>query len=189
MAKVRQFHCINVSDPGVVLLQTTSLTPVAYNQEAIKILAFPKLPEDWPRPHADLAREISAKLSPRSTDGIRIFASEFKSGSRTYQCRALQVAESNGKRRASSHTTLLLLERIEPPASVRTLGAWDKFGLSQRERQLVELLVKGMTTKEMAQSLQLSPNTVKSFLRMIMAKMGVSTRAGIVGQLVESSRS
>jgi DNA-binding CsgD family transcriptional regulator len=155
----------------------------------MKILAFPNRPEEWPRPKADLAREISAKLAPKSTDGVRIFASEFKSGSRTYQCRALPVAESSGKRQKSSRaTTLLLLERIEP-SSVRAFGAWDKFGLSHRERQLVALLIKGMTTKEMAQSLQLSPNTVKSFVRMIMAKMGVSNRAGIVGQLVEHSRS
>jgi len=45
-----------------------------------------------------------------------------------------------------------------------------------------------MTTKEMATALTLSPNTIKSFLRLIMAKMGVSTRSGIVGKLVESNR-
>jgi DNA-binding CsgD family transcriptional regulator len=52
---------------------------------------------------------------------------------------------------------------------------------------MVELLIEGMTTKEMAQALGLSPNTIKSFLRLVMAKMGVSTRSGIVGKLLENN--
>jgi len=85
-------------------------------------------------------------------------------------------------------TTLILLERQALPQRASEQNACDQFGLSHRERQMVGLLVKGMTTKEMATALTLSPNTIKSFLRLIMAKMGVSTRSGIVGKLVESNR-
>ena len=49
---------------------------------------------------------------------------------------------------------------------------------------MVELLIQGMTTKEIAGSLNLSPNTVKSFLRLVMTKMGVTTRSGIVGKVL-----
>jgi hypothetical protein len=33
----------------------------------------------------------------------------------------------------------------------------------------------------------ISPNTVKAFLRLIMIKMGVPTRAGIVGRLLDQN--
>ena len=35
--------------------------------------------------------------------------------------------------------------------------------------------------------MNISPNTVKSFLRIIMIKMGAGTRSGIVGKLLEYS--
>jgi hypothetical protein len=42
----------------------------------------------------------------------------------------------------------------------------------------------GLTTKEIAARIRISPNTVKSFLRSIMLKMGVTTRSGIVGKAI-----
>jgi DNA-binding CsgD family transcriptional regulator len=32
--------------------------------------------------------------------------------------------------------------------------------------------------------MQISPNTVKTFVRLIMVKMGVSTRSGLVGKIL-----
>jgi DNA-binding CsgD family transcriptional regulator len=58
----------------------------------------------------------------------------------------------------------------------------EKFHLSTREREVLPHLLNGLTTKEIASGMDISPNTVKVFLRMIMVKMGVSTRSGIVGK-------
>jgi DNA-binding CsgD family transcriptional regulator len=38
----------------------------------------------------------------------------------------------------------------------------------------------------MADRMKISPNTVKSFLRLVMVKMGVSTRSGILGKIAGS---
>ena len=189
MTKTRLARQVHSPDPGVLLLPGVSLRPIAYNREALQILAFPNSPEDWRRPASDLARQIGAKLAPTPAKGSRTFVPVFKSGNRTYLCRALTVgleAGRNGSRAPA--TTLILLERQALPQRASEQNACDQFGLSHRERQMVGLLVKGMTTKEMATALTLSPNTIKSFLRLIMAKMGVSTRSGIVGKLVESNR-
>ena len=43
----------------------------------------------------------------------------------------------------------------------------------------------GLTSKEVAIRMNISPNTVKAFLRLVMGKMGVTTRAGIVAKLLE----
>ena len=62
------------------------------------------------------------------------------------------------------------------------LGA--EFRLTGRERETVDLLARGLTNKEIALAMGLSCNTVKAFLRSLMAKLRITTRAGIVGSLV-----
>ena len=176
---------------GALLLPQMSLFPIAYNREALEILAFPRSPEDLVRSSAALARRIETRLVSRSAKGARKFVAQFQSGNRTYHCRTLNVrfgGEFGGENDddPSRATTLILLERSASPSRLLKRQAWDKFGLAPRERQIIELLIEGMTTKEMAQALRLSPNTIKSFLRLVMAKMGVSTRSGIVGKLLET---
>jgi len=48
----------------------------------------------------------------------------------------------------------------------------------------VQFLREGFTSKEIAQRMNISPNTVKAFIRLVMVKMGASTRSGIVGMIV-----
>jgi DNA-binding CsgD family transcriptional regulator len=44
----------------------------------------------------------------------------------------------------------------------------------------------GLATKELATRLNISPNTVKAFLRLVMIKMGVATRGEMFAKLLES---
>ena len=174
-----------------MLVAHVSLLPIAYNREALQILAFPNPPDEVTHPYADLARQIFARLVTRSSKKeARKFVAEFQSGNRTYRCRTLNVCfDGKNADDPGGATTLILLERHASPSRLLKRQAWEKFGLTPRERQMVELLIEGLTTKEMAQALSLSPNTIKSFLRLVMAKMGVSTRSGIVGKLLENKNS
>jgi DNA-binding CsgD family transcriptional regulator len=56
--------------------------------------------------------------------------------------------------------------------------------LTQREQETVKLLLQGLTSKEIAVRMEISANTVKAFVRLVMIKMGVSTRSGIAGKFV-----
>lgn len=49
-------------------------------------------------------------------------------------------------------------------------------GITQAERQVVELVVKGATNREVARALFLSPHTVDSHLRKVFAKLRISSR-------------
>ena len=50
-------------------------------------------------------------------------------------------------------------------------------GLSEREDQVLALVADGLTDREVAQSLDISPRTVGRHVGSILAKMGVRNRA------------
>lgn len=50
--------------------------------------------------------------------------------------------------------------------------------LSPREREVIKLLADGLTNKEIARELRLSPHTINDHLKSIYGKLGVSNRAG-----------
>lgn len=172
-----------ISQPGFLLLDN-SLGPIASNQEAIKILTYPNTPERVKRIDIFLADKIRTGLASRHPSNGFDFVREFKSGRRRYFCRSFRV-ETNNK--SMPLLTALLLERsCSGMMAVAQLG--QEFELTQREKETVELLVQGLTSKEIANRMNISPNTVKAFLRIVMVKMGVSTRSGILGKVIGPSR-
>jgi len=71
-----------------------------------------------------------------------------------------------------------------------SLGAIiESYHLTDRESEVLEGISLGLTSKMLAVRMNISPNTVNAFLRMIMIKLGVNTRAGIVGKLLEEGSS
>ena len=57
-------------------------------------------------------------------------------------------------------------------------------GLSERESQLTRLCMQGLSTRQMAHALALSPHTVQDHLESIFAKTGVRSRSELVGQIL-----
>jgi len=60
--------------------------------------------------------------------------------------------------------------------------------LSPREREVFELMVAGLSNKAIAQSLVISPNTVKRHLRAIFDKLEVNNRAAAVAKVLQNQR-
>lgn len=165
---------------GIVLLDAQNRM-VYHNAEAANILVFPGLDRRTNGALLDvLPRELQAVLltsEPRRRTASS--AAEFRSGKRRYRGRIFVLARSGKPAQA---TTAIVLERSTPNS--RDLSAVARyFRLTLREQQTVELLTLGLTSKEIASRMNISPNTVKAFFRMVMTKMAVSTRAGIVGKI------
>jgi len=55
----------------------------------------------------------------------------------------------------------------------------DSVSMTNRERQVIELIADGLTNKEIAQKLHLSPYTVKSHVHNILEKLALHTRVQI----------
>ncbi|MDN3515875.1 MAG: LuxR C-terminal-related transcriptional regulator [Candidatus Brocadia sp.] len=78
---------------------------------------------------------------------------------------------------------LFILERISAhyanlPMIFRSLN------LNRRERQIVEMLFDGNSNKEIAGTLCLSHNTIKTYMKFLMAKFGVKSRTEIIAFLL-----
>jgi DNA-binding NarL/FixJ family response regulator len=68
----------------------------------------------------------------------------------------------------------------------RMAGPLPAQGLSRRERETIEFLVQGLTTKEIADRLGLSIHTVDTHLRNIYRKLHVNSRAGAVAKALHA---
>ena len=80
--------------------------------------------------------------------------------------------------------TAVLMERAGQGA-VREGQLAERFNLTRRECQAAQFVLQGMTNKEIAEQMNVAPNTVKTFLKLVMIKMGTSTRTGIAGKILE----
>jgi DNA-binding CsgD family transcriptional regulator len=175
-----------IANQGVgVLLMDSSLSPVSCNDETIRILSYPDAPKQIRRLDAFLTETIRARLlnhskSPRHSP----FVPELVSGKRRYLC---WVFHLNWHRSGPSHPALeLLLERGSSGLLFLPHMA-QQFNFSEREKQAVELLLQGLSNKEIADRMNISPNTVNTFFRLIMIKMGVSSRSAILAKMIKAS--
>jgi DNA-binding CsgD family transcriptional regulator len=155
-----------------------------YNIEAANVLSYPKKPEDVPSLEAILpsARFHLADLGRRSSPSVI----GFTSGRRRYHCRVFMLDAGDQSASRSQPRVLVMLERESSHAA--DIAHWsDEFQLTHRERETVEHLLRGLTSKEIAQVMGISPHTVKSFLRLVMTKVGTSTRAGLVAKIFDKA--
>jgi DNA-binding CsgD family transcriptional regulator len=172
--------------PGLIVTDA-SLAVIAYNGEALQILTYPNQPSEIRHLDSWLSNKVRSDLTRRHSPPR--FVEEFRSAKRKYLCRSfsldLKAANGNGSS-SSSGLQVVMLERRSNDA-VRLTQISERFGLTAREQETVRHLLKGFTSKEIAQRMEISPNTVKAFLRLVMVKMNVSTRSGIIGQIAGSS--
>ena len=177
--------------PGLILVDA-SLGVVASNAEALHILTFPERPENIQHLDLWLSNKIKSTLIERQAPSRVI--GEFHSAKRTYLCRSfvLDLAgnhkatnQKNGSTPPPSMLSVLMLERKSNEV-VMIAEISERYGLTAREVETVQFLLEGFTSKEIAQRMKISPNTVKAFIRLVMVKMNVSTRSGIIGKIVSS---
>ena len=169
--------------PGLIVVDS-SLNVVACNGEALQILTFPDPPEKICHLDNWLTNKIRTDLlgrhsPPKIVDG-------FRSAKRMYLCRSfpleLRVRQANGSGSPTGLLIVILERRSNEATKINEIS--ERFGLTAREQETVKYLLEGLTSKEIAQRMKISPNTVKAFLRLVMVKMNVSTRSGIIGRIV-----
>ena len=178
----RQTAYPNPSVAGFLLLNST-FKPIYSNTEVIHILAYPERPPNKKSIDGYLANKIREFLNPRSSPQSSPFLTELTSGRRRYFCWAFSL-NPHVKNSFKPTMALLIVRSVEKPVYVSQLA--DEFHLTPRELETVGYLVQGLSSKEIAVRMNICPNTVKAFLRLVMIKMGVSTRSEIMAKLIRT---
>ncbi len=164
------------------LLLDASFEPIYVNDDAIQILTYPKGPRELGSLNGVLAKNIQSRLFDGHAAPQLSPPTALLSGRRHYRCRAYPV-ESNSTNR--SDATVVLFER-GPRRSMDVAQIAAEFHLTEREQETVGFLIEGLTSKEIAEHMNISPNTVKAFIRLVMIKMGVCTRSGVIGKIIKN---
>lgn len=178
-----QSSTVREAEAGLVLMNS-SLKPIYANSQAIQTLAYPGDPRKIKSLESLLSMKIRPVVAGAPGSPQSLFPSEIVSGRRRYQCRTFVL---NSQARNSSRPTVALL--LERPArrSVEISKISEQYCLTPRERESVEFLIQGLSSKEIAHRMNISPNTVKAFFRLVMLKMEVSNRSGIMGKIIQAT--
>lgn len=171
------------------------------NAEAFSIFSFTQPSDEAdPDPAAELIRLCqrwqeryvrSVSRDARPTDVEEDVSSEFidvfSSGRRTYgiRCQYMGNDVSTSRSPGQNGAFLFLLHRLDPDTAGLS-AAYRRLKLNRRERDIVRLLMDDCTNKEIAARLGLSLNTIKGYLKILMRRLGVGSRAGIVSLVLGS---
>ncbi|HEY1239108.1 MAG TPA: helix-turn-helix transcriptional regulator [Bryobacteraceae bacterium] len=132
---------------------------------------------------ARLQSEVRKTMNGRFDPEPQLLQVRLGSGKVEYGCRVFPLTpRSEG---GMPIIAIYVKREISVMEAVHQVGV--DYHLTDREQEALIGISMGLTSKELAERMNISPNTVKAFLRLIMLKMGVATRAGIVGKLLEQN--
>jgi DNA-binding CsgD family transcriptional regulator len=171
------------AEVGLILMDS-SLRPIAFNREAAAILNYPE-PVDLEKKTAlRVPDEVVANIRSQSLESLASSVTYFRAGRRQYACHAYIMKSCD---ESCPQPAIALLLQRNPSATEAVYEVAAEFHLTEREREALKGISMGLTIKELAKEMAISPHTVKAYLRFIMVKMGVSTRAAIVAKILEHS--
>jgi DNA-binding CsgD family transcriptional regulator len=167
--------------PSGFVLTDFSLRPLYANDTAFRILNYSSARTDATEWETFAQARIRLIFHTTHYTVGATLLSTFVSGRRQYICRSFLLDVRDDRTRPP--VVAILIERFMqlPIAWVESIR---RYHLSPRERETVLHLTRGLSTKEIAQRMNVSPNTIKQFVRLIMSKMRVTTRSGILGRLL-----
>ena len=165
-----------MAEVGLVLMDT-SLNIIASDWGAASILNY----RNQPGSALCLPEEILEILRNRKANDRAPVKTHLRTEKAQYFCRIYLLESHQGH--MGQPIVALHLER-DSSANDAICEIVKKYHLTGREQEVLRGISLGLATKELAERMNISPNTVKAFLRLVMIKMGVTKRAGIVAQIL-----
>jgi DNA-binding CsgD family transcriptional regulator len=162
-----------------VIVTDLALQPIALDSGAVAILGGAEPGAgNGPFRLPPVIRDALGARKPANGSAVR---AQFRIDGITYTCCAHLVQPCNC-RGADPMIAIILHKYFSVDDAV--MAAAVEYSLTDREQEVFRGILMGETNKELAARMQRSPNTVKAFTRLIMIKMGVTTRAGLAGKLL-----
>ena len=117
-----------------------------------------------------------AKSAEHAGDPLREAGVELAAGPAAHEVPHLVVPVAPSPGSGGAPDPLVCPPDAISPARHRDELAW-RYGLSERERGLLDVLARGLNAQQIADELMVSRNTVKTHMAHIYAKVGIHTRA------------
>lgn len=171
-----------MAEAGLALMDL-SLKVIAADRGAAAILNYSNQPGVRSDQSPLIPKEIQELIRNRKPAELSSLKAHFRMGKSEYTCRAYVMESNDGF--LTQPIVALHLEK-DSSASEAIYEVAAKYHLTDREQEALRGISLGLATKELAERMNISPNTVKAFLRLIMIKMGVTTRAGIVAKILQN---
>ena len=173
-----------VAEDGLVLMDSM-LRVVAFDAGAAAILIPPHQPDAGPKTALtpEVPNEILNAVRNRDRVGPSPITMNIRIGKSDFKCQ-VYVLDSRNDTFGEPMTALHLEKDYLAGDAIREIA--DKHHLTEREHEVLKGISMGLATKELAEWMSISPNTVKAFLRLVMIKLGVTTRAGIVAKILHN---
>lgn len=164
-------------DHGVILV-SLSYKPIAFDAGAAALVKDHCHQRGRQEAAFSVPDEILSLLRNRTHGNGSYERTSIRFGTHQYTCRTYMMETQN------QPMFLLHLQRDTAAAdAVHQIAV--EYDLTEREQEALHGLAQGLTSREVAVRMKISPNTVKAYVRLIMIKMGVTRRAAIVGKLIE----
>jgi DNA-binding CsgD family transcriptional regulator len=171
-------------EQAAVVLLNSSYTPLYVSTEAARILFYPKQPPPIATAAAAISGAVRRLIAGGSPQGESGRFGYMNCGERSYLWNVTRCDEWTSNETPWNY--VLMLRRAElPEAKIKTIC--QQFHLSPRQEQTLAYLFQGLTSKEIAGFLDLSPHTVKIHIRALMTKLQVTTRTALVGRVLAAS--
>lgn len=184
MDKKKQVLAAHPYIEGSILVDL-SFRPIAADRGAQTLITTLARAEGR-EPARCLPNDLLHVLQDLSLDDLADAEARFQIGTIGYLCRVTVMNPCGGG--AATQPVLALYIQKNPDGNQAMREIADRFDLTEREYEALVNIASGLSAKEIAERMKISPNTVKAFLRLIMIKMGVTRRAGILSKVLELTR-
>jgi non-specific serine/threonine protein kinase len=98
---------------------------------------------------------------------------------------AYAVAFARGRRMTAEDVVSLVLDEREPTPAAATPRLDDVSALTKREEEVARLVARGLSNKEIAEALVISPRTAEGHVARLLDKLGFTTRARVAAWVAE----
>lgn len=174
-------HPAVADEPGLLLL-ADDLSVMGITSAAERWLA--ELAEaDWPRgravPSAVLAVAARLQALERGADLALELLPKVRVRTASGHWLVLHASRLAGQHQ---HRPIAVIVEVARPLEIAPVIV-QAYDLSKREGEIVQSVLRGLSTTEMADSFHVVPYTVQQHLKAIFAKVGVRSRRELVGQL------
>jgi NarL family two-component system response regulator LiaR len=166
------------TQPDVVLMDL--LMPEMGGAEATQLIR-----EHWPQIQVIALTSFQERELVREALQAGAISYLLKNVSASDLAAAIREANAGRSTLAPEAVQALIQDQAQGTASQRDLT--ETFGLTPREREVLALMVEGLSNPEIAERLIVSRSTAKAHVSNILSKLGVSNRAEAIALALQHS--